>query len=435
MRVYFSGGRGLVCTPEALVPERKPHIMLTFHDIDSNGTLDRLNAYLTRKGHKPILKKEKKKRKPVTHPIHSQSVFMDSGAYSLYGIHVGERRNKQGKEGYRNPRHPEGFLDRQKKRIWGSGDYSFYNLKPGSEFRKYCDRYAKWMKRLGETSVLFTTVDAIMNPEISWKTQLYFENEHGVKPIPVLHGGTPLRYLDRYLEAGRYEMLGLGGLGHLMRISTYRPWADEVFRLICPRSNNYLPLVRVHGFAMTSWQLMSRWPWWSVDSATWIKLAAYGWMVIPQWTEESGFIYDRPPIQLNMSRKPTKSMTQFWWNKEVKHPRQIADQHYDNCPHGMRENADRWIHHLGVPMGSYKKRKGKFKILGDSEVKALLDLGEAGLDDSILENGVTTCFKVRARVNLEYFKNFEQSRPKWPHPLGEQIIKKLANTEERTLGL
>lgn len=49
MRIYFSGGRGLTTTPEALVPERKPHIMLTFLDIRSNGTRDRLKVYLKRK--------------------------------------------------------------------------------------------------------------------------------------------------------------------------------------------------------------------------------------------------------------------------------------------------------------------------------------------------------------------------------------------------
>ena len=48
MRIYFSGGSGLKTTPEALIPERKPHIMLTFHDIENNGTMDRLNVYLER---------------------------------------------------------------------------------------------------------------------------------------------------------------------------------------------------------------------------------------------------------------------------------------------------------------------------------------------------------------------------------------------------
>ncbi len=49
MRIYFSGGKGLTTTPEALIPERKPHIMLTFYDIAEKGTRNRLKEYLRRK--------------------------------------------------------------------------------------------------------------------------------------------------------------------------------------------------------------------------------------------------------------------------------------------------------------------------------------------------------------------------------------------------
>ena len=49
MRIYYSGGSGLVSTPEALVPQRKPMIMLTFHDIRKGATAERLKSYLKRK--------------------------------------------------------------------------------------------------------------------------------------------------------------------------------------------------------------------------------------------------------------------------------------------------------------------------------------------------------------------------------------------------
>jgi len=48
MRIYFSGGRGLTNTPEVLIPRRKPHVMLTFIDMQNNGTLNRFNVYLSR---------------------------------------------------------------------------------------------------------------------------------------------------------------------------------------------------------------------------------------------------------------------------------------------------------------------------------------------------------------------------------------------------
>lgn len=51
MRIFFSGGGGLKDTPEALIPELRPHVMLTFHTLhqrQSSGT-DRLKAFLNRK--------------------------------------------------------------------------------------------------------------------------------------------------------------------------------------------------------------------------------------------------------------------------------------------------------------------------------------------------------------------------------------------------
>ena len=48
MRIYLSGGGGLVDTPEVLIPERKPHVMLTYHLIrlKSKGTTIRLKAHI-----------------------------------------------------------------------------------------------------------------------------------------------------------------------------------------------------------------------------------------------------------------------------------------------------------------------------------------------------------------------------------------------------
>lgn len=51
MRIYFSGGGGLVDTPEVLIPRRRPHVMLTYHNIHQNqsATIERMEAYLKRK--------------------------------------------------------------------------------------------------------------------------------------------------------------------------------------------------------------------------------------------------------------------------------------------------------------------------------------------------------------------------------------------------
>jgi hypothetical protein len=48
MRIYFSGAGGLIDTPEALIPELKPHILLSFYKMEAKGTRERLKVYLKR---------------------------------------------------------------------------------------------------------------------------------------------------------------------------------------------------------------------------------------------------------------------------------------------------------------------------------------------------------------------------------------------------
>ncbi len=51
MRIYFSGGGGLVDTPEVLIPKLKPHVMLTFHNLKDKqkSAVSRLQVYIKRK--------------------------------------------------------------------------------------------------------------------------------------------------------------------------------------------------------------------------------------------------------------------------------------------------------------------------------------------------------------------------------------------------
>src|SRR5688500_11976990 len=86
--------------------------------------------------------------------LYTESMFMDSGAFSLYNIHV----RKVGRDAAVEEHDPK-YLEALKRRQGidkphppihrrGHGDFSFFNLKPGSEFRKYCDRYADFIKRM-----------------------------------------------------------------------------------------------------------------------------------------------------------------------------------------------------------------------------------------------------------------------------------------------
>lgn len=321
--------------------------------------------------------------------IYSESMFVDSGAHSLYNLFVlkhGERKGKHGRELAKPPVK------------WSQGDFSYFDLKKGTDFRKYCDRYAgfiKWIQKQDST-VLVANVDAISNPELTWQIQRFFEEEHGVKPVPIVHFGTPMEYVDRYLVGG-YSLLGVGGLGQGVSRHEYFRWGDEFFTHICPASNKLMPLIRTHGFAMTSWELICRWPWWSVDSATWVKLSAYGWLYMPRWTKEKNWRFDRPPLLVNFSfRSPRK---------------EEREKHYDNVTVNVRQTADKWLKHLGLEIGSVDK-EGKVKVFG-----------------------VSSHHRARAIANLQYLKGLESSRPKYPHALNIDLVDGSTVSYQKGFGL
>jgi hypothetical protein len=321
--------------------------------------------------------------------IFAESMFIDSGAHGLYNLEVLKHGKRKGKTG----------RDLAKPPVkWSQGDFSYYDLKPGSEFRAYCEYYAKWIKwvqsKPGGKEVIFANVDAISNPQLTWEIQKFFELELGVMPVPIVHYGTPMKYVDLYLADGSYTLLGVGGLGQGVNRHQYFGWADVFFKHICPESNDYKPFIRTHGFAMTSYELMCRYPWWSVDSATWVKLSAYGWLYVPRCRMDGGatleWLLDRPPIMVNVSHRSPQKM--------------VNGKHYDygRTNPAVRELVDAWLEHCGLVMGSVKM------VNGEEEVEVF---------------GVSSHHRARSISNLTYLKLLEMSRPEWPHPLDPSVIK------------
>jgi hypothetical protein len=331
---------------------------------------------------------------------YAESVFIDSGAFSLYAQKVlGGKEEKIGRNGR--------VLAKPVIR-WNPNDFSYYDLKKGSEFRRYCDSYAAFMKAMQGKGLIFANVDVILNPDLTWEVQRFFEEEHGLSPMPVVHYGTPLKYVDRYLRATviendagdigpRYDMLGVGGSAQAINRNKYLVWADELFSHVCPKSNGCLPLIKMHGFALTSWKLIRRYPWFSVDSATWIKMSAYGVVYIPRWTKEKGFRFDRPPMIVNFSSKsPTLSKGQ---------------DHYSNAILTVRKSCDMWLEHLGLKLGS------------------------CDADGEVVELGVTSHYKMRCMANLRYLKALEASCPAYPHVLDHSVVDGCAVRYSKGFGL
>lgn len=124
--------------------------------------------------------------------------------------------------------------------------------------------------------------------------------EHGVpknKLIPVFHRSDPIYILKRYLNAG-VKYIGISPAND-DTTSQKIDWLKEIRPYLFDGNT---PVVKTHGFAVTSYRLMTchdkkqgwEWEWHSVDSASWKLAAAWGALYIPV-PKGSGWDYTKPP--------------------------------------------------------------------------------------------------------------------------------------------
>ena len=99
----------------------------------------------------------------------------------------------------------------------------------------------------------------------------------GLKIIEVFHVYEPLSHLDKLIERRQPgELLGLGGMvGRSEGVK--RAFADEVFRRVRDRAGGWQDIVPVHGLGISVRSpIAARYPWFSVDSSSWLAPAQYG---------------------------------------------------------------------------------------------------------------------------------------------------------------
>lgn len=120
-------------------------------------------------------------------------------------------------------------------------------------------------------------LDVIGDAEQTYYNVRYIESQ-GVRCLPTYHIHEDERWLEWY--AANYEYICIGGVAAVSSKQA-EIWLDRLW-------NRYLldgsgrPKCKVHGFATTAIPIMERYPWWSVDSSTWVQIASYGGIWIPK---------------------------------------------------------------------------------------------------------------------------------------------------------
>ncbi len=173
-----------------------------------------------------------------------------------------------GKQSYVDTMRQQGakvFLD--------SGAFSAHHLGVNINIDVYCDYIKRNIDilRVEDGAVMASVLDGIGDALLTYQNQLEMERQ-GAKPLPCFHFGEDPRYLDWYVS--RYNYITIGGLvGRAQRdqeIWLDRIWSDHML------DGSGRARLKVHAFGMTAPHLMKRYPWFSVDSSSWIQAAAFG---------------------------------------------------------------------------------------------------------------------------------------------------------------
>lgn len=260
--------------------------------------------------------------------------------------------------------------------------------------------YIQFIKENEDVIEVYANLDVIGSAELTYKNQRIME-QAGLKPLPVFHYGEDVKWLKKYLAQG-YEYIALGGMvktPHLIY------WLDDLW-------HNYLtdakgmPIIKVHGFGLTGLSLMMRYPWYSVDSTSWVVTGRLGSIYVPRY-RAGQWIYDENSWKISVSNKSPDATE--------------AGKHIDTMTPMERKLVLQYLEEKGYKLGksSFRMESQDYVLQGNEKwgEKKPKDKKAMRQVETIIEDGVCNRYQLRDEVNIIYFLDLEKSLPEYPWAL------------------
>ena len=220
------------------------------------------------------------------------------------------------------------------------------------------------------------------------------------KLVHIFHQGEDMKWLRRMVKEMPY--IGLSPANDKTTAQKVM-WLDSCMEHVTDKDG--MPIVKFHGFAVTSLRLMLRYPWYSVDSTSWVVTGRLGSIYVPRF-RDGEWIYDENSWKISVSNRSPGT-------KE-------AGKHINTLSPRQRQTILDYIDAKGYKLGKSRFEKvPQSHQLADNErwaEKKPKDKSAKRLLEIIEEPGLCNMYQLRDEINIIYFQDLEKHLPEWPWP-------------------
>jgi len=163
--------------------------------------------------------------------------------------------------------------------------------------------FAEYVKLTQDLWTVVSSLDTIGSGEqaarASYQTFVKLRSL-GVRVQTVWHVREPEKALSRYLDEG-CDYIFIGGM--VTEPFSWLQWRLDTVWSAHLTNPDGTPKVKVHGFGLTNIQLLFRYPWYSVDSTSWLKDGVNGCCLLrnPETSELRKYFFDEQSLSKRKS--------------------------------------------------------------------------------------------------------------------------------------
>ena len=243
----------------------------------------------------------------------------------------------------------------------------------------------------------YSNLDDLNSPKDTWRNQLKMEAA-GLHPIPTFHFNEDEEWIKKYLSSGKYEYIALGGMVPESTTALQR-WLDRIWReYLCGKDG--MPKVKVHGFGMTTHELIWRYPWFSIDSASWVFAGRNGGLIVPKKTDGK-YDYRKRPLTIIFSEKSSEK-------------KKVRGKHYNSLTPNEKDYFLRFLDENHLQLGKSTIHDAPEGFVPNKALGQRWYNREETQYEHVIQDGVMTNYRMRDALNVLYYTKLGEALPEWP---------------------